>query len=239
MPTPPRAARGSVQLHLIRNHRIASFTNALQQLYVAYFDRPADVNGLAYWEGVVESQGGNTAAVAAAFAASAEYKATYAGVENMLIVNTTYLNLFGHDADLAGLNYWSDLLDGHRMSIDHAVMQIAGGARGTDAGAFHAKVTAATAYTAAIDTPLEVRSYETAAGAAIGRGFLHDVTVDNLAATLANIDHAVAAWWVWTARLGRHPTRTPAHATITPTTRATSRTRSPRPCPCCQTSRPP
>jgi hypothetical protein len=77
----------------------------IQKLYVGYFARPADPAGLQYWEAVVEGAKGSTAAVSAAFAQSAEYKQITAGMDVYHAVNALYLNLFGHDADLAGLNY--------------------------------------------------------------------------------------------------------------------------------------
>ena len=87
---------------------MSSNTNNIQQLYVAYFGRPADATGLAYWETVVAAQDGSTTAVSAAFAASAEYTATFAGLSNDQIVNTIYNNLFHRDAEVAGLTYWSN-----------------------------------------------------------------------------------------------------------------------------------
>ena len=74
---------------------MAVYTDAIQKLYVAYFSRPADAAGLAYWEGVVTAAKGSTAAVSAAFAASAEYKAAFAGLDEYHIVDQIYLNLFG------------------------------------------------------------------------------------------------------------------------------------------------
>lgn len=57
-----------------------TYHNDIQKLYVAYFGRPADPAGLAFWETQVEAANGSTAAVSAQFAASAEYKSTYAGM---------------------------------------------------------------------------------------------------------------------------------------------------------------
>jgi len=179
---------------------MATYTEALQKLYVAYFNRPADVRGLAYWETVVAAANGSTAAVSAAFAASAEYKATYANMSNLLIVNKVYNNLFGHDADLPGLNYWVDLLDKKAITIDNVVAQIAAGALTTDKDAYDAKVTAATAFTDGMDTTQEVIAYETAGGLAAGKDFITSVkdaatlatATTNLTATLqAMVDGTV------------------------------------------------
>jgi hypothetical protein len=40
-----------------------STTAAIEKLYVAYFNRPADVDGLEYWNTVVTDAGGVTSAV--------------------------------------------------------------------------------------------------------------------------------------------------------------------------------
>ncbi|EQD59989.1 hypothetical protein B1A_10324 [mine drainage metagenome] len=53
---------------------MALTANQVQQAYLAYFGRPADVIGLNYWEG--QSQ----AAMTAGFAASPEFANMYAGM---------------------------------------------------------------------------------------------------------------------------------------------------------------
>lgn len=131
----------------------------IQKLYVAYFTRPADPAGLAYWETVVEGTNGNTTAVSAAFAASAEYQAEYAGLTNSQIVNKVYQNLFGRSAEPAGQSYWAGLLDSNSVTIANVVAAVAGGAVGTDLTAFNNKAAAALAFTNALDTDAERAGY--------------------------------------------------------------------------------
>lgn len=154
------------------------YTNAVQQLYVAYFGRPADAAGLAYWEGVVTKANGDTSAVSAAFAASAEYKAAYAGLDAYHVVAQVYQNLFGHAPDLAGLNFWGQALIAGQITIDNAVTQIAAGAQGSDMTAYNNKVAAATAFSAALDTPAEVLAYSGDAANAAAKAFIAGVTDD-------------------------------------------------------------
>jgi len=125
----------------------------VQKLYVAYFNRPADYLGLEYWK----TQ--SPAAAASAFAASAEYAATYAGMDTGARVNAIYQNLFGHAADLPGLAYWSAQVSAGRLTIADVVVAVSNGAQGTDLAAFNAKVTAASAFTTALDTTAEVTGY--------------------------------------------------------------------------------
>lgn len=158
----------------------------IQKLYVAYFNRPADTAGLAYWEGVVEAAKGDTAAVSAAFAADTEYKAAYKDLSNADIVNKVYQNLFGRDAEAAGKAYWADLLDKKTITIDAVVTAVASGAQTTDLTAYNNKVKAATAFTAALDTATEQKGYSGDAANAIAKSFISSVTTDaSLAAAIA------------------------------------------------------
>ncbi|WP_322403003.1 DUF4214 domain-containing protein [Massilia luteola] len=162
------------------------YTEAVQQLYVAYFNRPADVAGLTYWEGIVANANGSTAAVSAAFAASAEYKAAYANMDAYHVVAQVYQNLFGHAPDLPGLNFWGQALLAGQMTVDNVVTQIAAGALGSDMTAYTNKVAAATAFTAALDTPAEVLGYDGDAANAAAKTFISSVTDDaSLAAAIA------------------------------------------------------
>jgi hypothetical protein len=170
------------------------YTDAVQKLYVAYFNRPADTAGLLYWEGVIAAQKGSTAAVSAAFAASAEYKAAYAGKDAYGVIATVYQNLFGHAPDLAGLNFWGQGLLNKSFTVDTAVTEIAKGALGSDLVAYNNKVAAATAFTLALDTPAEVLGYSGDAANLAAKNWMAGIT-DNasLAAALAGLDATVVA----------------------------------------------
>jgi hypothetical protein len=162
------------------------YTEAVQKLYVAYFSRPADAAGLAYWEAVITAQKGDTAAVSTAFAASAEYHAAYAGKDAYNVVATIYQNLFGRAPDLAGLNFWGQGLLNKAFTVDIAVTEIAKGALGTDLVAYNCKVAAATVFSAALDTPELVRAYSGDNANAVAKGWLSTVVdTDSLAAAIA------------------------------------------------------
>lgn len=162
------------------------YTEAVQKLYVAYFSRPADFGGLAYWEKVVTAANGNTAAVSAAFAASQEYKDTYAGKSSFQVINTIYNNLFGRDAEPAALLFWGNALDTRAVTVDNAVTTIAGAAQNADVTAYKNKVAAATAFSAALDTTTEILGYDGAKANEAAKTWLSGVTTDaSLAAAIA------------------------------------------------------
>lgn len=155
------------------------YTAAVQKLYVAYFNRPADYLGLQYWEGVLTANGGNTAPISQSFSTSAEYIATYAGMTNAQVVNQVYMNLFGRGADdIAGLTFWSNHLTNGTLSVSNVVTAIAAGARGSDLTAYNNKVAAATSFTAALDTTAEVIGYDGAGANNAAKLWMSGITTD-------------------------------------------------------------
>lgn len=134
----------------------------VQKAYLAYFGRPADPVGLAYWTGK------DVATMKAGFAASAEYTALYAGMSTTQMVAQVYQNLLGREAELAGLLYWSGEMTAGRQTVTTLVDAIQTNALGNDVTTINNRVTYANAFTAALDTTAEVIGYSgnTAAAAA-------------------------------------------------------------------------
>lgn len=180
-------------------------TLAIQALYVAYFNRPADPRGLAYYETVVAANNGDTSAISADFAKSAEYKAAYANLDNFSIVAQVYQNLFGRAGDLPGVNYWTALLDNGSVTIDNVVAQISKGALTTDAEIIENRAAGAAKFTEALDTVEEIVAYNGAAANGIGKSFLSTITTD---ASLATATTAAALTAVTNQVLGTLPSTT-------------------------------
>lgn len=173
---------------------VATHVAAVQELYVAYFGRPADPAGLDYWTNIVEAQG-STAAVSATFAASPEYIVSYFGKTNGQIVDQIYTNLFGRTADTAGRAYWVNLLNNGTIKVDTIVAEVAAAALTTDAEIIENKVAAATAFTAAVDTDAEIAGYNGTAAVTLAKAFITGVTTDTSLATAiatANLNAKVA-----------------------------------------------
>ncbi|BBB66953.1 hypothetical protein UNDYM_2700 [Undibacterium sp. YM2] len=143
----------------------------IQKLYIAYFNRPADPNGLAYWM----AQSFTLGQIADSFSKQAEYATVYAGKTTEDTVNTIYNNLFGHKADVAGLNYWTGQLLNGKVTLGQAALAILGGATGADKVAVDSKVAAATSFTTAIDTNEEIVAYSLPANTALAKDWLSKV----------------------------------------------------------------
>ena len=143
----------------------------IQKLYIAYFNRPADPNGLTYWM----AQGLTLGQIADSFSKQAEYATVFAGKTTEDTVNTIYNNLFGHKADVAGLNYWTGQLLNNKVTLGQAALAILGGATGADKVAVDSKVAAATSFTTAIDTNEEIVAYSLPSNTALAKDWLSKV----------------------------------------------------------------
>src|SRR5215217_518649 len=159
----------------------------IQGVYVALFGRPADPAGLAYFNGVTQS-GANLNGIGD-LSSTKEYKDRFAGLNNVQIVTAIYQSLFNRDPEAAGLNFFVNALNNKTLSINNIAIAILDGAQGTDKTVVDAKVASANAFTAAIDTPVEVGQYVGNAAAAQGRAFLADVSTT--AKTSAQADAAI------------------------------------------------
>jgi hypothetical protein len=79
-------------------------------LYVAFFARAPDTNGMSYWKGLALASGLNELALmqamAAGFASHPSFTAIYGALNDADYVDAIYLNIGGKPADAAGRNYW-------------------------------------------------------------------------------------------------------------------------------------
>lgn len=171
----------------------ADYTNLVQALYVSYFGRPADTHGLANFSAALSAanaptdMNGLVAAYAVnptvkalinSFGASAESAALYTG-GTLEFVNAIYQNIFGRTADLDGLLFWSNAIDNGTLSRGNAALNIAAGAfnnAGSDAQILTNKIEAATNFTNAIDSAIELNGYSGNEAAALARSYLSTVT---------------------------------------------------------------
>lgn len=135
------------------------YINEVQKLYVAYFSRPADPGGLTFWANNLATNPNGYQEIAQAFSTSAEYQATYGGMNNRAVVGEVYENLFGRVGETAGIDFWTNALNNGALNIGNVVTGIAAGAQGDDRTAFSAKVGVSTLFTNRIDTDAEKAAY--------------------------------------------------------------------------------
>ena len=160
----------------------------VQKAYLAYFGRPADPVGLAYW------QTSTAATMKAGFAASVEYATLYAGMNSTQMVAQVYTNLLGRTAETAGLLYWSGELAAGRQTVSTLVDAMQTNALGADITTINNRVTYATAFTAALDTSAEIVGYSGTAASAAARTAVSSVvdTAASLTAAQTALNTSVA-----------------------------------------------
>lgn len=160
----------------------------IQQLYIAYYNRPAEPGGFKYWSGVAATQD----AVAAAFGASPEYQAAYQGMSSKDIVKTLYHNLFGRTGDTDGVSYWSALMDQGALKTADVALALVRGAQGADAQVLANKAQLAQEWTVKATALAGDLPTTLIRNPGLMSDWLAQVTDgDSLAAARANIDSAV------------------------------------------------
>jgi hypothetical protein len=148
-------------------------------LYLAYFGRPPDPGGVAFY---VNDPGFDIWGVAAAFSASPESQALY-GTFGYAQINAIYQNLFNRDAEPDGLAYWYGEVQAGRLTPGGIAFAIYLGAQNADKVAVQNKLTVANAFLAALDTTAEISGYAGDTAAARARAFIH--TVDSTGGSVA------------------------------------------------------
>lgn len=128
----------------------AQYYEQIQEAYVAYYGRPADPAGQAYWANQLAAANGNMDVIIDAFGNSAESTSLYGGSNTAAQVIAIYQTLFGRAPDTAGLNYYVNGISTGQFSLASVALNVYNGAQGDDATALTAKLAYADAFTAAL-----------------------------------------------------------------------------------------
>lgn len=128
----------------------------IQNLYIAYFGRPAERAGLDYWSAQAEL---TVEALSASFAKQPEYQAVYGDLPREEVVAQLYQNLFGRKAEGNELDYWIASDD---ISVDRMALALVNGAQSTDRELLDGKTEFAAAITAAQSDASDIASVKQA-----------------------------------------------------------------------------
>lgn len=191
----------------------AAYHDLLQRIYVAYFGRPADPAGLAYWAGQYSAFGlpatmGEVSTAYAGnatlkqfvdfFGASGESAALYPG-DNAVFVTAIYQNLFNRAPDPAGLAYWVDVLNRGLMTRPIAALYIMGGAQNADVTVINKKVDVAKRFTDSLNTEARRVAYQGEYASALARAMLRNVgaatnaaAFPGVASTINTLEHGAS-----------------------------------------------
>ncbi|MPW17637.1 DUF4214 domain-containing protein [Paraburkholderia sp. CNPSo 3157] len=174
----------------------AQYYEQIQQAYIAYYGRPADPAGQDYWATQMDKAGGDINVIINAFGNSTESTKLYGGSSTAAQVNAIYNQLFGHDADLPGLNFYVQAINAGTFTLASVALNIYNGAQNGDLAEIQAKFGYAKAFTTAVSQSVSAQvAYNGDAASANARAAVTLVTdsaseaaqAANLSTTVANI----------------------------------------------------
>ncbi|KTT41143.1 hypothetical protein SB5_03975 [Pseudomonas oryzihabitans] len=121
----------------------------VQNLYLAYFGRPAEQAGLSYWTSQTSA---TVDQISASFAQQSEYTATYGSLTRAQTINQLYINLFNRSAASNELNYWLNSTD---VTVDKLALALTNGATGSDRLTLDSKIQFASTATTDIGSSVD------------------------------------------------------------------------------------
>ena len=123
----PAQAQSTCQSRVFNGHE-----DRVSAAYIAYYGRPADTGGLAYWAGKLAAEGGKLDAIIDAFGNSAEYRQRFGGLSNRELIRNLYQQLYGRDPDAGGWAFYEMWLDTKVLSLASIAISIMDGTEGDD-----------------------------------------------------------------------------------------------------------
>ena len=129
----------------------------VQKSYVAYYGRPADPAGLAYWAVRMDNEGGSLASIIAAFGTSDEFNRRYGGLSFSDLLDTLYQQALGRAPDPAGKAWYLSQLNAGLTTLQTITLDLLGGATGLDAFTVANRLDVANHYTGKVAVGLPVR----------------------------------------------------------------------------------
>ena len=136
----------------------------VQTIYLAYYGRPADPDGLDFWCDQLDAAGGDLFAIIDAFGTSQEFVDNFGSFDDEALVDNLFLQMFGRHAEPEGLTFYlGDLQSGTRTLISIA-LDIANGAQNEDLSTLDNRRSFADEFTAQIrerDAPYGQAQLET------------------------------------------------------------------------------
>ena len=175
----------------------SDYSTVVQQLYVAYFGRPADPNGLTNFEAALQKTGvapditdvsaayetnASVKALIDSFETSAESQALYGNASTTDFVVAIYANVLGRAPDSSGEQFWVNALQNKQLSQGDAALSIMSGALTNnttqgkqDALLVENRLAVAAAFTTQVASQNAVSSYAGTAAATAARTLLSAV----------------------------------------------------------------
>ncbi len=126
---------------------VNDYESDVEAMYVAYYGRPGDPEGVSFWAEQLAQAAGDFSAIIEQFGTSAEYTSRFGGFNNAELIDNLYQQLLGRAVDEAGRDYYLGLLASGKATLASAALDIYNGVRNDDILIVANKVAIAHAYT--------------------------------------------------------------------------------------------
>jgi hypothetical protein len=130
-----------------------SYADIVQEAYVAYYGRPADLGGQQYWANRLRDEGGNLTNIMQAFGNSEEANRLFGNLSDEDTVTTLYRQILGRDPECqsyetsCGWGWWVNELASGRRTRQTIALDLLNGARNEDRDTVDNRVRASNAFT--------------------------------------------------------------------------------------------
>jgi len=101
----------------------------VQNAYIAFYGRPADVGGLDHWDKKLTAAGGDLNLIMDEFGNSEEYRDRFSNMDDRKLVNNLYMQLFARPSDDEGLDFYVDKVRQGTFTLASLAINLADGAK--------------------------------------------------------------------------------------------------------------
>jgi len=157
---------GRIRLDWMHPYGDPAVVATVQSVYIAYYGRPADADGLDYRTARLTAEGGDLTAIIDAFGHSEEAQEHFGGRSNEEMLTRIYQQLFGHGPDPEDRAFYLEDLRNSDTRLESIVLDVLKGARNRDALLITNKIKLANHFTE--QTVAYERQYGEAACADVG-----------------------------------------------------------------------
>ena len=155
---------------------------------MAYYGRPADPGGLAYWADLMDQKGGSLSSIIAAFGYSDEFNRRYGGLTYDQLIDTLYQQTLGRAPDPSGRDWYLSQLNLGLTTLQTITLDLLGGATGLDAQTVANRLDVANHYTGKVATGCDYAGEQTGLSSLAGVTF----DLDTVAAAKTAIENRCA-----------------------------------------------
>jgi len=124
--------------------------DTIQNIYIAFYGRPADPDGQAFWARELAEAQGDVSSIINAFANADEYHDRYGHLSTSELIQGLYQQILGREAEAAGVAFYQEEVEAGRISLGELALAILDGALGGDGDTLEKRKLAADLFTEAV-----------------------------------------------------------------------------------------